>query len=176
MRRARESNARRDVIPDHGLAIRCLASSASPPRSSRSRARTWPAGSKIRRAAYYTNRESARLSVPLPGLEPGASAFVARRSVLLSYRGKSLVRSRSGIDPGPPPCTGSARARRKSAPLGKYQATTSALKLADAENCFRVQEIEKAARIGFPMGGSLGMTKPMSWRGARAARHALFPA
>jgi hypothetical protein len=33
---------------------------------------------------------------------------------------------------------------------------------------FLAHEIAKAARIGFPMGGSLGMTSTLSWRGAFA--------
>ena len=64
--------------------------------------------------------------------------------------------------------------RRVSNPLRTVLETVALPKLADRKDLFWIPEIKKAARVGFPMGGSLDMTSPTSWWGACAAQKVLF--
>lgn len=98
LRRMQDSNLRDALTPTTVFGTVALPGSANPPcRTAQSDARESNAvtpdpksggvasAPRIRRPAYPP---PIRRPVPLPGLEPGTSAFVVRRSVHLSYRGE----------------------------------------------------------------------------------------
>ncbi len=87
-------------VPDHGLAIRCLATRPALQLlvlRCPSRIRTSVSASKARCPCHWTNGQRCRQPaypprtrrpVPLPGFEPGTSAFVVRRSVPAELQGR----------------------------------------------------------------------------------------
>lgn len=132
---------------------------------------------RIRRPAYPPR---TRRPVPLPGLEPGTSAFVVRRSVHLSHRGEVETSARLHRRSAWPPL------RRRGRALGNVFGYQGSLKWAASSTgggnrtlwkrfwrplrfpSSPIRELisgapkREAALIGFPMGGSRDMTSAMA--------------